>query len=332
MKTKNIFTITLMVIAACVVAVVSCTKEKTEKTAKGNDLLVIDADNMDDYLIAFKQKLLSAEKGEETIGLEQARLDLGNLLNFDFGDANYATDMFQHDTLYVKLSCDNGVVDLSRLAVTYNDALSKITASFKAVDLPEKSVYAIFCEYDEAGSRDGNTEDVRIVVTYRGLGNNVPGVLDTLDWKPRRFSGTCDGSIIHWGAPETMEQWITAHYPMVGCPNGGRLYFTDEDMWFKDGYETYDPIAGRYKIFTMFTYRIDTVCIPHEDMLYYFQNIINCWEQEKPSTHVVIEPWINSPVIPYSQPNVNHYPGDCYYWRVRITHGKPNCTDTNPLI
>jgi len=30
MKTKNIFTITLMVIAACVVAVVSCTKEKTE--------------------------------------------------------------------------------------------------------------------------------------------------------------------------------------------------------------------------------------------------------------------------------------------------------------
>ena len=330
MKTKNIFTIAIMVIAACVVAVVSCTKEKTEKVVKGNEQLVIDADNMDDYLTTFKQKLLSAEKGGETISLDQARRDLSNLLNFDFGDANYATDMFQHDTLFVKLSCDNGIVDMFQLASTYNEALSKITASYRAVDLPDKSVYAIFCEYDESGYRDGNTEDMRIVVTYRGLGNNTPNTHDTLDWKPTRYSSTCDGSIIHWGAPETMGQWLINSQVMPGCENG-RLYLTDHEDWYKEGCYTYDATDGRFKIFTEFTFRIDTVCISHADMEYYFDNILDYWYVEKPSNFVLTDARIDVFMIPYDPHNLEQHPGDCWYWRVKITHAKPNCTSTDPL-
>lgn len=315
----------LMVISMGIIAI-SCNKEKNEESSNIIEKTTGNESNMDNYLTAFKERLLSAEKGGETVTMEQARRDLCNLLNFDFGDANYATDMFYIDTIHSKLSCENGVVDLSRLAVTYNDALSKITASYLAVDLPEKSVYAISCEYDETDDKDGNTVDVIIVVTYRGLGNILPDGHDTLDWKPTRYSGTCDGSIIYKGAPEVIEHWITVASPLPNCQNGGRLYFTDEENWYKYGYDTYDPVTGRYKVFCMFTDQIDTVCIPHVDMEYYFHNIMDYWDQEKPALHIVTEPLINHDLIQI-------IPGDdCHYWLVRIKHGKPNCTETDPLM
>lgn len=330
MKTKNILMITLLVIATCAIAIVSCTKEKQEKASNNKELIVSDADNMDDYLLAFKEKLLTAEKGGETIGLEQALRDLGNLLNYDFGDANYATDMFQNDTLYVKLSCNNGFVDLSQLAVTYNEALSKIRASFQGIDLPDKSVYMISSEYDEAGSRDGNTEDMRIVVTYRGLGNNTPNTHDTLDWKVLYHSGSCDGSVLDWCAGERMQKWLREAEAIPSCENG-RLYYTDQGNWSKNGYQTYDATADRYKIFTVFTYRIDTVCISHEDMEYYFDNTLDYWYVEKPSNHIITGSTVSTNCIHYEQPNVNNYPGDCWYWVVVLYHAKPNCTSSDPL-
>ena len=77
---------------------VGCKKEKQEVKVcdvKPNNQVI---GNMDDYLISFKKRMLSATKGDESISLEQAQRDLGNLLNFDFGDANYATDEIQYDT------------------------------------------------------------------------------------------------------------------------------------------------------------------------------------------------------------------------------------------
>lgn len=324
-KNKLLFAIMLMVTSMGIIAI-SCNKEKNEESSNIIEKTTGNESNMDEYLTAFKEKLLSAKKGGETICKEQARRDLCNLLNFDFGDANYATDVFCTDTIHSKLYCENGVVDLSRLAVTYSDAISKITASYLAVDLPEKSVYAISCEYDETTDRDGETENIRIVITYRGLGNPLPDGHDTLDWKPTRYSGTCDGSIIHKGAPEVIEQWITIASPLPDCQNGGRLYFTDGGYWYKQGYDTYDALTGRYKIFCMFTNQIDTVCISHADMEYYFHNIMNYWNQEKPALTVVIEPWINCFYDDYN-------PGpDRYYWQVRILYAKPNCTETDPLM
>lgn len=79
------------------IAMVSCKKEKQGQMLNNNELVVLQVDNMDEYLMAFKKKLLSAEKGGETISIKQAERDLGNLLNFDFGDANYASDDVRYD-------------------------------------------------------------------------------------------------------------------------------------------------------------------------------------------------------------------------------------------
>ena len=60
MKKTRFLIATLLVVMATVVAVVSCKKERHDQNSNGNEQTVQNADNMDDYLMAFKKKLLSA--------------------------------------------------------------------------------------------------------------------------------------------------------------------------------------------------------------------------------------------------------------------------------
>ena len=149
MKTNNRFIVAIvLVVVATLVSVVSCKKDNAKQTSNNTEQGLQNSDNMDEYLLAFKEKMLSAEKGGETITLEQAERDLGNLLNFDFGDANYATNVLHYDTVYSKLSSTNGQVDYSHLACTYQDLFSQVIDAYHQVNLPEKSVYAISCDFD----------------------------------------------------------------------------------------------------------------------------------------------------------------------------------------
>ena len=335
MKNKFLILAALILVATTTSIIVSCNKETQQEESATNDINSTNStpNNMDDYLLAFKQKMLSAQKGDETIYLEQACRELGNLLNYDFGDANYATDVFVHDTLYVKLELLNGMVDLSKLALTYNDAFNQILTSYRALNLPEKSVYSIYCEPNDGVNRENNNEELMVVVNYRGLTENIslPSLHDTLSWHPKRIGTSCDDPSINHGGAITMQQWLEQAQPELCCPDGGRVYFTNQVDWVKKGYETFDLTDGRYKIFTEFTYQIDTVCIPHEDMEYYFTNILDYMNQEKPSNYVVEWIYVDIQRIPYSQPNINNYPGDCWYWRIVVRFAKMNCTGSGAV-
>jgi mannose/fructose/N-acetylgalactosamine-specific phosphotransferase system component IIC len=63
-KSKTLIAIIAMVIVATAVAVVSCKKEKQERKSNNVEQSVQNSDNMDEYLMSFKKKLLSAQKGE----------------------------------------------------------------------------------------------------------------------------------------------------------------------------------------------------------------------------------------------------------------------------
>lgn len=92
--------------------------------------------------------------------------------------------------------------------------------------------------------------------------------------------------------------------------------------------------AGSFDIFGVFTYRIDTVCISHDEMEYYYTNILNYYNQETSTilpTRAIMRTYVDTAVIPYSQPNLNGYPGDLWYWRIFIHYGKPNCTNSDPI-
>ena len=344
MKNRLFILAAIIITAVTTITVVSCKKDKTEEsntneTVAKNDVPIEseDTDNMDEYLLSFKEKMQNATKGGETISLEQAQRDLGNLLNFDFGDANYATDTFLIDTLHVKLTQAGGLVDLSQLAETYSDAFDQILASYRSLNLSDKSVYSILCKYNDASNKGNDPEDVSVVVTYRGFVGDNSFLLsghDTLSWHPRRIDNSCDDPSIYGGGARIMQSWLLNSQEQLACLNGGRVYFTDETDWEKFGYTTYNPTNGSFDIFGVFTYRIDTVCISHDEMEYYYTNILNYYNQETSTilpTRAIMRTYVDTAVIPYSQPNLNGYPGDLWYWRIFIHYGKPNCTNSDPI-
>jgi hypothetical protein len=335
MKKRKVFIAALLVAAAVSVAVVSCKKEKQETSSSNNtEQAVQSADNMDEYLISFKKKLLSAQKGDETISIEQAQQDLGNLLNFDFGDANYETNIYQIDTINVKLTLSEGQVDFSELALTYQNAVHSILDVYHKIDLPEKSISSILCQFYETENKDNDTEDVEIIMATRGYS---PTYLmlndhDTLDWRPKNFAGSCDGQFVGlYGAPETIMRWIYWSRPLASCANGGRMYLTDVDHWKTYGHHHYDSGTGLFKIYTSFIDDQNSVCIPHDEMEYYYSQILNLYYQQPFSNH-----YIDHVQISHLKFLNGYIPGlneirTFYTWSVTIRHGKINCTGQSPL-
>ena len=331
-NSKSIIAIIVLAILATIVTVVSCKKEKQEQKSYNAEQSVQCSDNMDEYLISFKNKLLSAQKGEETISLEQAQRDLGNLLNFDFGDANYPTNMYQVDSIHAKLTLTQGKVDLSQLAITYKETFDTILQTYHSIDLPEKSISSISCTFceNENKTNEEETVEVEIVVVTRGLGDTPfpSNNHDNFDWRPKNNAGTCDGQFVgQKGAPEILEQWIIQSQGTPTCPNGGRVYYIDVDHFIILGYHYYDPIASRFKVYTSFETNQNLVCIPHEDMEYYYNNILDIFHQQSFGTHhinyihIVHGHFLN---IYFEHLNEHR---NVYSWEITIRHGKPTCTD-----
>lgn len=340
MKNRNLFIATLLVVVATSVAVVSCKKEKHETSSYNTEQAVQSADNMDEYLISFKKKLLSAQKGDETISLEQAERDLGNLLNFDFGDANYATDEFHDDTIRLKLNLSNGQVDLSQLAITYNAAVSSIINAYHAIDLPEKSVYAISCNFNDAESKDGETEDVEIILTTRGYLGEAMMPNSSDGWRPTYRGGTCDGQLVGvWGGARIVENWLNndPHHQVPDCEYG-RAYFTEitYSNIFADspGMQIQHPNYN-YRLYLTYYNNPDLDCLSVEDLQFYFQQAkslrrnpnIN-FDPPIPSNHIILQYYLGMVASGYTN-GVYHTP---WKWHLQIKHGKFNCTGSGPLI
>ena len=287
-NSKLTLAILAMVVATLVsVVVVSCKKEDNESKMSDNKTSEMSASdtNMDEYLISFKNKLLSAQKGDKTISLEQAERDLGNLLNFDFGDANYATNICHHDTLHTSVDVADGMVDLSELAVTYSEAKELITKAFEMADVPEKSVYTIACSVQD----DGNVE---LILTTRGLDvseramqvNSLKTSFDTTDcWSVFFSRGRCDGTDMGYDHVQILQLVYHNNLPISGCENG-TVYYTDVTQGtikainypetgtpvYNDGYRLW---VGDYMDFH-YGY------VEYAEMVYYYNNLCSILNAE----------------------------------------------------
>ena len=80
MKNKSVLAIIAMAILATTVAVVSCKKEKHVQISNKEEQSSLCFDNMDEYLISFKKKLISAQKGSETLALNKPSATWGTCL------------------------------------------------------------------------------------------------------------------------------------------------------------------------------------------------------------------------------------------------------------
>lgn len=279
MKKFKLYAIFVMAMAIIVtVAVVSCKKEKQEPSSNNTEQDFQSADNMDEYLISFKKKLLSAEKGGETISLEQAQRDLGNLLNFDFGDANYVSNVFQSDTLHLILPTRNGKCDLVELSAVYKKAIAEIQGIYCKVNLPEKSVYFIICSFMNE-SKD-ETTDIQLVVMTRGFNSGIvkTNFDETDNWRLDSLRGKCNGTCVGNDHMTMLKQVYYNTKLVPGCQNG-RLYYTDINWsyFYASSFPEHILIDPHYnegfRLWCGYPGSVHNYCVGYEEMRYYLVNL-----------------------------------------------------------
>lgn len=328
-KNQNLLIAMTVIVVMAAAIFVGCTKEKEEKRTN-TSCASSEIGNIDKYLISLKKKFQSAQKGEEIISVEQAQHDLGNLLNFDFGDANYPTDVFCHDTIYVPLYLSDGQVDLSQLAVTYNDAFAKVLAAYNQVELPEKSVFAISCLINQ-DAKESECVDVRLVLTSRGFRNPEPNcVFDTTDnWHVGEQLGKCNGTCVGDDHMTILIDAYEINRPLLACYSG-RLYYSEvgenTGFVFADEYPEENPeihYNQGYRLWVGYGYEVLNYCIEYPEMRYYYQNFCQIMENEawRPQGHVIYE-ILDCHLETY----LSIIPNKKYYFYCSYSTAKPNCT------
>lgn len=295
MKKNSILAIIAMAILATTVAIMSCKKEKQEQTVNNTEQSVQPSENMDSYLLSFKEKLLSAEKGGELISLEEARHNLVNLLNFDFDDPNYATNVLHCDTLNVHLTLTNDKVDLCHLAETYQKAFHQILDVYNAVEFPEKTVFGIECNLNNDAKN--NDAELCIIVVTRGLTSETLK-LDFEEgecWRTINGGGMCYDSLLHAnkGAFEMIaliaNNRLTLNNWELGCPNGQRIVFADYlNIFHMPGYDSdYDSLSpvGGQELYV--NHHIYDTCLCYEALNYFLEKTIEIGDEHKPNQHII---------------------------------------------
>lgn len=322
-----------MAIMTTTVIVVSCKKDKQETTINHTGLTTQSFETIDEYLKAFKDELLLAKKGEVIISLEQAEQDLGNLLNYDFGDANHATNLVRNDTINIPVKLVDGKVDLSQLAVAYKAAQKEVISVFNIIDFPDKSVLSILCRIIQ-NNRDENAGDVQIILTTRGIDPFAiiqVGIDSTDNWRVGFGDGKCDGSHIGEDHATRLEELATYTYGSYTC--NGRVYYSNvtnatftsdefprtspNDPYYNEGYRLWYDTYGNQTGFH---------CVDYQELYYYYTNFMSIIRNELmlPEDNRVIS--FECEVGCYV--SINHpYMLFCFY-----KYGKPNCTFDDSIL
>ena len=333
-----------ILLTATAFVLVSCKKDN-QKESKNETASFDEAssqENMDAYLLSFKNKLLNTIKDGETTSIEQAEKDLSNLLNFDFGDANYATNILQHDTLSFSLQTQGELVSLANLAEVYQDMVPKILKTYQSATLPDKSVYYIHCDFIETSGKDAtDMVDVETVVVIRGYSDNndKAGNENLDDWRPQNSGGTCEGLLVgSCGAPEILKGRLDYNIGNWACMNG-RVYFTENACSYIDYHASnmYDYTNQMYRLYVSWVRDQNEVCLLSDTIQYYYDqarllptnyfNNATDFNPSIPNDHVVIEYWIR------------HRDSDCdddtitlpWYWELIVEHAKLNCTGSGTI-
>lgn len=220
-----------MALTIAAAMIIACTKEKENRVAQDNGELttVSKEDDMSAYLKHFKEKMQSAEKGNETLSLEDARWHLEAVLNYSYGDAGHLTSDIQCDTFQSKLPTDEGFVTLSDLGQVFNLISQKVEQTIAECTLPEKSLLSI--QTNILSERENGYTTLQSLIKIRGLSPYpVHGYVDSTDyWYEDDYSGKCGpyvGTCLGKGAVQVIKEKIVLNKPITAC-NGGTLYYTD---------------------------------------------------------------------------------------------------------
>lgn len=321
----------MTMVAIASILIVSCKKDnETRSEFTANEMTT--TDDMNEYLISFKDKLLSSEKGKEFISLEQAQRDLGNLLNFDFGDVNHVTNTLHRDTIHLELAITQNQVDIYQLAHTYALAYGQVEKTFDLVNLPNKTVYSVYCIFNPM-VKNGESVDVELIVTTRGFDETIvlrtePSLYDC--WTVSQGQGNCDGLFIGYDHVTVLESVYLRDMPHYGCTNNGIAYFSDlaQIQLYAYQYPETDTLIHYnigYRLWAGYLWDYNNGQVEAEEMVYYYNNLRNIIDDEMDALNnddykvSAISCAIHQPT---SLP-------DFYHFACKLEYGKIQCNGGN---
>lgn len=282
MKKHNLLIATLLLVVAAVsVAVVSCKKEDTKALSNNNSKETFDPRQIDDmnaYLKDFKNRMLSAAKGEdEVLSLDEAAWHLSSVANYDFCNANVEYDDVRFDTLYSTVIVTNGSVILNDLAVAYEHISLSIEEFYNSIMLDDKHFHFINITISE----DGNAV-VFLKTTYKHSGKNLD---DNLWYFSDDYE--CLENCSHWFPSGSYYLWndsavikLTQRLNLIEShnllPSGSIItpptYYTPtriHDFYYSSYTDEYgSPSAFNSRLYVGGTY----YSIPYDEMCYYIDS------------------------------------------------------------
>ena len=157
-----------MALAVVAAIIIACTKEKeTKMDQSSNEMTTVSKEgDMSAYLKHFKEKMQSAEKGAESLSLEDACWHLEAVLNYTYGDAGYPTSDIQCDTFCCKLNTEGEDVCLASLNEVYTVLSKNVERVYASCAFPDKSILSVQTLFED--DRNDAGVIVRAIVTTRG--------------------------------------------------------------------------------------------------------------------------------------------------------------------
>jgi hypothetical protein len=314
----------LTIVAAIIIA---CTKEKEAMVSQSasETITVSKEDDMSAYLKQFKEKMQSAEKGDEVLSLEDARWHLEAVLNYTYGDAGHQTSDIQCDTFQNKLQTNEGIVTLSDINQAFNHISQKVEQTIANCPLPNKSILSIQTRLID--ERESDCITLQSLIKTRGLSPfPIHWYVNSTDyWYENDYSGKCgpyEGTCTGKGAVQVIKEKIVLNKPITAC-NGGDLYYTDfQEITIGESLawnmlDTNSPHGYRVPCIICPSNEAP-VCFSPEDMNYYIYEGLKLSNEFCPSGKVL-----------YDMSNVYMY-GVPIGWHVAFhqytfEYAKPNC-------
>lgn len=277
MKKTLFFAILVMAVAA-MAAVVSCKKEKQEQ-ASNQELSTSQLSEMDMAMLAFGERLESADRSGETMPLKEAVGTLSNYQNFLLCDASFSVPDMVCDTFETTLPVSNGMVQLGDLKRLLEFNKANILARYDALDGIGKRIFCITSKIMEDGMTEQSARIQTITLMHNGPTRDNPAhpvLFDSTDyWYDFCYAGKCgdyEGQCVGMDAVTKLQSELREHLPMPTGP--GILYFTNvvEDVDMAINHPNTLSPNGYYSL----PYVNDTAnlnCVSPEEMLWYYNKI-----------------------------------------------------------
>ena len=234
-KMKLVATLaTLLIAAAGVMIFEACNKKENIIESKSDSIqnkgivYLTEVADRESYIIDFEKKLLSCEKSDEVLTVENANSFMFDILNFDFCNINGNGCEISNDVSTYTLPVSNGIISLGDFATLYSQISEHIYNYYHSLNVINPHFYSIIPEIEDFDESATTTTVVVKSILRSGMA-----------YRDFAFDSTlCDyfhKDEYQWEeAADTLDYCFNLEFPQCTLGSSERCYFTSR--WTKTFY------------------------------------------------------------------------------------------------